>query len=81
MMKLLWKPSSSDAVAPKLVRQKKRPTLHAGRVVVTCLRNGWCPGQNLACERAKRAAEEFKNKVVLEEIDTFGKETGMEWGT
>ena len=33
------------------------------------------------CERAKRAAAEFEGKVVLEEIDTFEKETGMEWGT
>ncbi len=62
------------------VRQKKRPALQPGRVVVTCLRNGWCPGQNLVCERARRAAAEFKEKVVLEEIDTFEKETGMEWG-
>lgn len=80
MMKLLWKSFHDDAVAPKWIRQKRQPLLQHGKVVVTCLRNGWCPGQNLVCERARRAAAELGDKVVLEEIDTFEKQTGMEWG-
>jgi len=31
-------------------------------------------------ERAKRAASEFGDKVEFREIDTFDKETFMEWG-
>ena len=81
MIKLLWKKFNEDAVAPRWAKLKKKPSLIPGKVVITCLRNGWCPGQNLACERAKRAASEFKEKVVLEEIDTFEKRVGLEWGT
>lgn len=81
MIKLWWKRFSVDAVAPKWTKPKKKPTSLPGKVVVTCLRNGWCPGQNIVCERAKRAAAEFKENVVLKEIDTFEKEVGMEWGT
>jgi GNAT superfamily N-acetyltransferase len=80
MMMLLWKSFAEDAVAPKWNKQKKAPSLEPGKVVVTSLRNGWCPGQNLACERAKRAAAEFTDKVVLTEIDTFERNVGMEWG-
>jgi GNAT superfamily N-acetyltransferase len=80
MIKLLWKRFSAEAIPPKWAKQKRKPSLLPGKVVVTCLRNGWCPGQNLACERAKRAAAEFKEKVILNEVDTFEKEVGMEWG-
>ena len=80
MMKLLWKSFTTDAIEPKWIRQKRKPAGEAGRVVVTALRNGWCPGQNLAAERAKRAAGEFKERVVFEEIDTFEREAGMAWG-
>ncbi len=80
MIKLLWKRFSADAVMPKWVKTKRKPSLSPGKVVVTCLRNGWCPGQNLVCERAKRAAAEFGEKVVVEEIDTFDRKVGMEWG-
>lgn len=81
MMKLLWRPFSADAVAPKWVKERKKPSLQSGKVVVTAVKNGWCPAQNLAYERAKRAAVEFKKKVVFEEIDAFEKEVGMAWGT
>jgi GNAT superfamily N-acetyltransferase len=80
MMKLLWKRFSEDAVAPRWSKQRKVPSREPGKVVVTSLRNGWCPGQNLVCERAKRAAAEFKDKVVLTEIDTFERDVAMEWG-
>ena len=80
MIKLLWKYFNSSAVAPKWAKQKKKPASLPGKVVVTCLRNGWCPGQNLVCERAKRAAAEFKEKVIVQEIDTFEREVGLEWG-
>ena len=51
-----------------------------GKVAVTAFLNGWCPAQNLVFERAKRAASEFGDKVVFREIDTFDRETFLEWG-
>jgi hypothetical protein len=81
MVKLLWKKFREDAVEPKWARKKRKPSPAPGKVVVTCLRSGWCPGQNVACERAKRALAGFKDLVLLEEIDTFEKQVGMEWGT
>ncbi|MCD4729844.1 MAG: GNAT family N-acetyltransferase [Bacteroidales bacterium] len=77
---LLWKKFTEDAVPPKWIEQKKKPEKVKGKVTVTCLVNGWCPAMNLSCERAKRAATEFGNKVELQEIDTFDKKTFNEWG-
>jgi N-acetylglutamate synthase-like GNAT family acetyltransferase len=77
---LLWKPFHPDAVPPKWIKQKKNPTLEAGKVVVTCLKNGWCPGQNVVYERAKRAAEELGDKVIFRDVDTFERETAAQWG-
>jgi GNAT superfamily N-acetyltransferase len=70
---LLWKPFTSDAVPPKWIRPKGKPPLEQNKVTVTAFRNGWCPAQNLAFERAKRAAAEpqFADKVVFREVDTF----------
>jgi len=77
---LLWKPFTDDAIPPKWIRQKKRPEVTPGKVTVTAFLNGWCPAQNIVFERAKRAASEFGDKVVLREIDTFDKDTFLEWG-
>jgi hypothetical protein len=49
-------------------------------VKVTTFVNGWCPAQNLVYERAKRAASEFGDKVVFEELDTSNHQTFLEWG-
>ena len=80
IQELLWKPFTADAVPPKWIKQKKKPAAEPGKVVVTCLKNGWCPAQNLAYERALRAAQELGDKVVFREIDTFKRETAAEWG-
>ena len=76
---LLWKPFTDDAIPPKWIRQKKRPEATPSKVTVTAFLNGWCPAQNLVFERAKKAASEFGDKVVLREINTFDKETFLEW--
>jgi GNAT superfamily N-acetyltransferase len=81
MMVLLWKPFSEDAVPPKWVKPQRKPELERGKVVVTCLHNGWCPGQNMVFERARRAAGELDGKIVFREVDTFDRGVGMEWGT
>jgi GNAT superfamily N-acetyltransferase len=77
---LLWKSFAEDAVPPKWIQPKKKPGRSPGKVSVTCLNNGWCPAQNLACERTKRAASVFGDKVELEVIDTFEKKNFDEWG-
>ena len=77
---LLWKPFSDDAIAPKWIKQRKKPKKIPGKVSVTSFINGWCPAQNIVFERAKRAASEFGDKVVFTEIDTFNRETFLEWG-
>jgi GNAT superfamily N-acetyltransferase len=77
---LLWKSFSDDAVPPRWIEQKKKPEKKPGKVTVTCINNGWCPAQNLACERTKLAAAEFGNQVEVVEVDTFDRNTFREWG-
>jgi GNAT superfamily N-acetyltransferase len=80
IQELLWKPFAQDAVAPRWIRPRKKVKGIPGKVVVTSFRNGWCPAQNLVYERAKRAAAEFPDEVVFQEIDTFDRQDYQEWG-
>ncbi len=80
MAALLWKPFTEDAKPPKFVKIKKKPGRNPGVVSIAAFKNGWCPAQNLTFERARRAAEEFGPKVVLETIDTSDRATMLEWG-
>jgi len=77
---LLWKPFDGDAMPPRWIREKKVPRPEPGRVTVTALVNGWCPGMNMAFERAKRAAAEFGEKVTFQSVDTFNREVFRQWG-
>lgn len=80
MMVLLWKPFTEDAAPPSWIRDKKTPEPEPGRVTVTALVNGWCPGMNMAFERAKRAAAEFGDKVEFRAVDTFDRGVFRKWG-
>jgi GNAT superfamily N-acetyltransferase len=80
MAVLLWKPLSEDAAPPGWIKEKMKPQLTGGKVTVTSFINGWCPAQNIVCERAKKAALEFGEKVEFQEISTSSKETIYEWG-
>jgi len=80
MQVLLWKPFADDAEPPRWIRDKKKPGLEPGKVAVTALVNGWCPGMNMAFERAKRAASEFGDKVAFRAVDTFDRTAFKEWG-
>jgi len=51
-----------------------------GRAAVTSFRNGWYPAQNLVCERAKRAAAAFDERVGFEVVDTAYRATFLECG-
>ncbi|NIM91169.1 MAG: hypothetical protein GTO17_09500 [Candidatus Aminicenantes bacterium] len=80
MAVLLWKPFTEDAVMPKWIKQKKKPGKSPGKVTVAAFINGWCPGQNLVFERAKRASAEFGPKVEFQEFHTFDRDLFLEWG-
>lgn len=80
IMVLLWKPFSEDAVPPRWVRRKKKPGKIAGKVTVSAFVNGWCPAQNLSFERARRAAEQFGDKVLFQQYDTLDRDVFEEWG-
>jgi GNAT superfamily N-acetyltransferase len=80
MSVLLWKSFSQDAVSPEWVRRRKKPERQRGKVVVTAFKNGWCPAQSLAFERAKRASAELGESVVFRGIDTMDKSNFDEWG-
>jgi hypothetical protein len=77
---LLWKPFCETAQAPKWLRQQKTPPPLAGRVSVTACLNGWCPGMNIAYERARRVAAEFGDRVTFTTVDTFDRQTMLAWG-
>lgn len=78
---LVWKPFSPDAVAPRwLAETGRRPEPVPGKVVVAACLNGWCPAQNLAFERARRAAAPHGEKVEVRLVDTFDRATMEAWG-
>lgn len=79
-MRLLWKPFTENAVPPHFMKPAKLPDKGTEKVNVTLLRNGWCPAQSVACERALKACSEFPGKVIIQEYDTKNRETVMEWG-
>ena len=77
---LMWKPFTDDAEPPRWVKEQKRPGKVSGKVSVVIFSYGWCMAQNLVHERAKRAAAEFGDRVVLEQIDTWDPDVLAEWG-
>jgi len=77
---LVWKPFTDDAIPPKWIKEKKRPQKKEGMVTVTSFINGWCPGQNLVYERARRAALSFGDLVDFQEIRTSDRDVLLEWG-
>ncbi len=78
---LLWKPFRADAQPPRWFPKKnKLPEPIPGKVNVIAFSSGWCLAQNLVYERAKRAAVEYGEKVVFQEIDTSSPEAAAEWG-
>ncbi len=78
---LVWKPFADDAECPRWpVATGKRPEPVAGKVLVTGCVNGWCPAQNLAFERARRAAAPFGPRVEVRRVDTTDRATMLAWG-
>jgi len=78
---LVWKPFTEDAVAPRWLPETGRlPVLAPGKVTVTGCLSGWCPAQNLAFERARRAAAAHGEKVEVRLVDTGERATMESWG-
>jgi GNAT superfamily N-acetyltransferase len=77
---LLWKKFKDDALPPRWIKSRKKPSRSHETVNVTCLSNGWCTAMNLACIRAREVAEEFGDRVSVEEVNTMLDENKKEWG-
>ena len=77
---LLWKPFAGDAVAPKWIKKRYVPELTSGKVTVTSFLNGQCPAGNAVHERARRASEEFGDRVIFRTINTNDKEVMRLYG-
>jgi GNAT superfamily N-acetyltransferase len=79
---LLWKPFTSDATPPKWLPSNGKPQLEVNKVTVTAFCSGWCPAQNIAMERARRASADpqFADKVVFREINTFDQADFLRFG-
>ena len=80
MQALLWKPFAEDAAVPKMIRRNKTPDAVKGQVTLHAFKNGWCPASNLTYERAKKASNEFGEKVSFVEYDTTDRKVFDEWG-
>ncbi len=79
---LLYKKFDEEAKMPKFLKQDKIPMKgkNKGKVTITFLLNGYCPGRSIVYERALRAVQSFGDRVVLETVDTSDLETFKEWG-
>jgi GNAT superfamily N-acetyltransferase len=78
---LLWKPFAPDAEPPRWMPETgKRPEPVPGKVLVTGCVNGWCPAQNLAFERARRAAAPHGDRVECRLVDTGDRQAMLAWG-
>jgi len=80
MMCLLWKPFNENARPASFIKPKMKPEKGVDKVNLTLFRNGWCPAQNVACERALRACDEFPGKINIREYNTFDQEVVKKWG-
>lgn len=80
MRVLLWKPFRDGAEPPRFIRPAARPEPVAGQVTLTAFCGGWCPGQNIDCERARRVAQDLGPPVVFQHFDTSDRAVLLEWG-
>jgi GNAT superfamily N-acetyltransferase len=80
IMRLLWKPFAAGAQPPRFLKQREIPAGVPGKVNVTLFMNGWCTAQNMVFERTKTAAQEFGDKVNLQEYYTSDRAALVEWG-
>jgi len=77
---LVWKAFNDNAVPPKWSKGKFKQESIPGKVKVTSFFSGQCPSENELYSRAKKAACEFADKVVFEEIDMSKAENRKKYG-
>lgn len=82
VMKLLFKPFTADAQKPAFIKRVKTPIKgeNPGKVTLTYFLNGCCPACSITCERARKAAAAFGEKAVFQTVDTFDRDTYLQWG-
>jgi len=80
MAALMWKPFADDAIPPKWMKLKVKPTAGTNKVIIRVFIHGWCSAQNIVYERIKRIAAEFPDQVVLEEYNTRDRAVMEAWG-
>jgi hypothetical protein len=80
MMRLMWKQFNGNGMPPKFMEPKRKPGKGTGKVNLDLFINGWCPAQNMSCERARRASMEFQGRIELREFNTRDREVVKEWG-
>ncbi|MCG8572467.1 MAG: GNAT family N-acetyltransferase [Spirochaetes bacterium] len=81
MAVLLWKPFTDDAKFPQWDRVSREIELVPGIVKVTAFTSGWCLVQNANVRLAEKAAVQFGDKVVFQEIDLFDEQNRLKWGS
>jgi GNAT superfamily N-acetyltransferase len=77
---LLWKAFTENAVPPKWRKGKFRQEPVPGKVKVTSFFSGQCCSENSVYLDAKRAAGEYGENVVFEEIDMSKTENREKYG-
>ncbi|MDD3625821.1 MAG: GNAT family N-acetyltransferase [bacterium] len=77
---LLLKKFSENAIQPRWIKNQYEQELIPGKVKITSFFNGQCMSENLMHLTAKKIADEFKDKVVFEEISTFEKNAMRRYG-
>ena len=77
---LLWKSFRKNAIPPVWRRGEFKQELIPGKVKVTSFYSGQCCSENSVYFNAKKAANEFTDKVVFEEIDMSRYENREKYG-
>lgn len=77
---LLWKAFTENAVPPKWRKGKFSQALVPGKVKVTSFFSGQCCSENSIYCNAKKAASEFDDNVIFEEIDMRKTENRRKYG-
>jgi hypothetical protein len=77
---LTFKAFAEEALEPRWIVERKRPTPVPGAVRVSSFEPGWCTSGNLIHEWSRRAVEELGDPVVFESFDTSDPKVVAEWG-
>jgi hypothetical protein len=77
---LAWKPFSSKAIPPKLMRLNYKTENKQDKINITALVNGWCGAGCENCIAARDAIEGLENEINYKEIDTSDRDNLNKYG-